>query len=64
MALSERLARQFGADAVFMDVEGIALGVDFQEVLDRTLDTCSVMLLLMGPDWAEAKDESGEPASR
>jgi formylglycine-generating enzyme required for sulfatase activity len=60
MALFERLARHFGADAVFMDVDGIPLGVDFQEVLDRTLDTCSVMLLLMGPDWAEAKDESGE----
>ncbi len=60
MALFERLTRRFGEGAVFMDVEGIALGVDFQEVLDRTLDTCSVMLLLMGPDWAEAQDESGE----
>lgn len=59
LALFERLARQFGTDAVFMDVEGIALGADFQEVLDRTLDTCSAMLLLMGRDWAELKDESG-----
>jgi formylglycine-generating enzyme required for sulfatase activity len=59
-ALFERLARHFGTAAVFMDVEGIALGVDFQEVLDRTLDTCRVMLLLMGPNWAEIKDEAGE----
>lgn len=59
IGLFERLARDFGSDAVFMDVEGIALGVDFQEVLDRTLDTCSVMVLLIGPDWAELKDESG-----
>ena len=59
-ALFERLARQFGPTAVFMDVEGMTLGLDFQEELNRQLDGCAVMLALMGPDWAELKDDDGE----
>lgn len=61
MVLFEVLAQHFGTNAVFVDVAGIAQGVNCQERVDRTLDTCRVVLLLMGQNWAAIKDESGKP---
>jgi hypothetical protein len=53
------LARAFGADSVFMDVAGIEPGVDFRKVIDKNLSSCSVLLSLIGPQWLDVKDESG-----
>jgi len=58
-ALFERLSREFGPDDVFIDLEGIEYGVDFVEVLSRQLQGCRVMLALIDPQWATAKDKHG-----
>src|SRR5262245_33190491 len=58
-ALSLELVKLLGKDSVFMDVDGIALGRDFRQVLQQRLDSCDVMLVLIGPGWLEAKDGSG-----
>jgi hypothetical protein len=54
-ALYESLVREFGKERLFMDVEGIALGVDFRRVVGRTLDECGVFLAVIGPTWLDIK---------
>jgi hypothetical protein len=59
-AVFERLRREFGNDRVFMDLEGISPGEDFVEALERQLDGCSVLVALMGRNWAGAGNVDGE----
>jgi hypothetical protein len=63
-ALFNDLAERLGNKSVFMDVDSIALGRDFRTVLQETTASCDLMLVLIGRNWAEAKDEGGEPASK
>ena len=58
-ALSLELVRLLGKDSVFMDVDSIALGRDFRQVLQERLGSCDVLLALIGPGWLDAKDASG-----
>lgn len=58
-ALSIELEELLGKDSVFMDVDSIALGRDFRQVLQQSLQACDVMLALIGPNWLEAKDAAG-----
>jgi hypothetical protein len=58
-ALSIELEELLGKDSVFMDVDSIALGRDFRQVLQESLQACDVMLALIGPNWLEAKDAAG-----
>jgi hypothetical protein len=44
-----------------MDVDSIALGRDFRGALQKTLESCDLMLVLIGRDWADVKDEEGRP---
>jgi formylglycine-generating enzyme required for sulfatase activity len=55
----DRLSSQFGAANVFMDVDTLEPGVDFVEVLQRTVASCDVFLAIVGVHWLAAKDEEG-----
>jgi TIR domain len=57
--LYDRLAARFGDDQVFMDVDTIALGVDFAEVISQAVSTCEVLLAVIGPRWLTVTDEDG-----
>lgn len=59
-AVYERLRREFGEQRVFIDLEGIAPGEDFVELLERNLDGCEMLVALIGPGWAEARSEQGD----
>jgi TIR domain-containing protein len=59
--LYDRLAARFGDDQVFMDVDAIAPGLDFTEVLADAVSTCEVLLAIIGPRWLNATDEEGRP---
>lgn len=54
-ALYESLVREFGKDRLFLDVEAIALGSDFREAENRSLDKCAVFLVVIGPTWLDIK---------
>jgi hypothetical protein len=58
-ALSNELEEIIGRDSVFMDVDSIGLGRDFREVLEERLQSCDQMLVLIGPEWLDAKDAAG-----
>lgn len=51
LALKDRLERQFGQDSVFLDIDNIPLGMDFREHIDRAVQQCDVMLVLIGDAW-------------
>jgi hypothetical protein len=56
--LRDTLRVRFG-DRVFQDVENIADGEIFSEVIERALKACDVALVIIGPNWASARNESG-----
>lgn len=58
-AIYERLVREFGAESVFMDIEGLPYGEDFVDALKHQLEQCTVVLALIGPKWLTAADPEG-----
>jgi len=58
-ALYNDLIERLGKNSVFMDVDSIALGRDFRSALQNTLASCDLMLVLIGRNWADIKDEEG-----
>jgi len=52
--LYDRLAAHFGADRVFMDVEGIEPGVDFVDAIERAVASCEVLIVIIGNEWLAA----------
>src|SRR5215831_16244139 len=58
-ALFNDLAERLGKNSVFMDVDSIALGRDFRGVLQEILASCDLMLVLIGRNWVDVKDEKG-----
>jgi TPR repeat protein len=57
--LADTLIRHFGADQVFFDRDGIEAGAAFPEVIQRVLDSCQVLLAVIGPQWLWAHDAAG-----
>ena len=49
--LGEALAQRLGAERVFVDYDGITAGVSFADSVRRAIETCEVMLVLIGPRW-------------
>jgi TIR domain len=44
---------------VFMDMDSIEPGLDFAEVIREAIDSCSVLVALIGRQWATLADEEG-----
>ena len=59
--LSDSLARYFGDGRIFRDVDGIAAGANFEEVLKSTTQSADAMIVLMGRQWATVADAQGKP---
>ncbi len=57
--LFDDLVQRFGEDMVFMDVAGIEAGRDFRKAIEESVAKCGVLLVVMGPQWLDAKDENG-----
>ena len=55
----DRLERELGRDLLFMDVDAIPLGTNFQKVLHDEVAKCGVLLAVIGPNWPDARDEHG-----
>lgn len=57
--LVDRLGQTFAREQLFMDVDNIDLGLDFVKVLGEKVAACDVMLVVIGPQWIDAKDAQG-----
>jgi len=57
--LYDRLAARFGEERVFMDIDGIGLGTDFVEEIEKAVGSCKVQIVMIGRRWTSIKDSSG-----
>ena len=57
--LFDRLREHFGAERIFMDVDSIEPGLDFGLVISEAVQSCKVMLVIIGPDWLGSRDQGG-----
>ena len=55
----DRLVEHFGEDRVFLDVTNISVGEDFVDALGQAISSCEVVLVIIGPQWANITDEMG-----
>jgi hypothetical protein len=58
-ALGRELRRHFGDQQIFRDKEDMGGGVPWKQQLLHEIDKDSALLVLMGKDWANAKDVHG-----
>jgi tetratricopeptide (TPR) repeat protein len=55
LALLPALRKHFG-DRIFKDTDNIPPGEDFVKFIKRELDSCSVLLAIIGRDWLKVQD--------
>lgn len=55
----DHLSDRFGEDHVFMDVDSIAIGLDFTKAVVEAVSACSLLLVLVGKDWLSSADNNG-----
>lgn len=58
--LMDGLTGEFGDDSVFMDIDSIGPGVNYERRIQEQLAGCRVALILIGDDWLETTDASGK----
>jgi hypothetical protein len=58
-SICQRLEKSFGKRKVFIDVDSIRPGENFQSVLKNDLEKCSTMIVVIGPRWLELLRPSG-----
>jgi N-acetylneuraminic acid mutarotase len=54
--LFDALVGRFGDGSVFMDIDTIAPGQDFVQVIQEALVDCEIVLVIIGRNWLEARD--------
>jgi len=57
--LQSQLRERFPGVRVFMDLDSIEAGLDFAEVIGEAVDSCAVLMALIGRQWATLADEQG-----
>lgn len=55
----DRLRGTFGPEAVFKDVDNLDPGIEFGEYILGVLPQCRVFLAMIGPGWADVRNETG-----
>lgn len=57
--LADHLKEHLSEVPLFRDVETIEPGVDFTDTIHRALQSCGVLLAVIGPHWLAATDAAG-----
>jgi hypothetical protein len=57
--LFDKLSYSFGKTNLFTDIDTIAPGEDFVEVIEDAVGSCEILLAIIGKQWLEIKDEHG-----
>jgi hypothetical protein len=57
--LADGLAERFGRDQLFLDLGDLVPGDDFARALDHALRAAAVVLVMIGPDWLDARLPDG-----
>ena len=59
-----RQRAHFGANRVFMDVEGIEPGLDFVDAIEEAVSSCRVLIAVIGDEWTSSADAAGRRRSK
>lgn len=57
--LIDRLELHFGKKHIFRDMDSINYGQDFGTAINQALERCEVMLVVIGEEWVNVKNDSG-----
>lgn len=57
--LTDHLRDNMPAVPIFRDIETIEPGVDFVDAIDRALQSCGILLAVIGPRWGSQADSAG-----
>ena len=57
--LQVQLRERFPDVRIFLDMDSIEAGMDFAEVIREAIDSCAVLVALIGGQWATLLDEEG-----
>jgi hypothetical protein len=57
--LYPRLENHFGRDNIFRDLDTIDYGVDFVKTIEDAVQSCDVLLAVIGPHWVNLTDSQG-----
>jgi len=57
--LQSELREHIPGARVFMDLDSIEPGLDFAEVIQEAVGSCTVLVALIGRQWATLTDEEG-----
>jgi hypothetical protein len=55
----DRLSDRLGRENIFFDVDNIAPGLDFVEVLTERVASCDALVAVIGKDWLASVDRNG-----
>ena len=55
----DHLERTFGVKNVFKDVDSIPAGTDFRNQISNAVESCQVVIAVIGPGWLSAADATG-----
>jgi hypothetical protein len=58
--LMDRLEKNYRREQLFIDVDGIEPGLNFVRALSEKVEACDVLLAIIGPEWLDARDETGQ----
>jgi hypothetical protein len=56
--LFDRLTAALGQERVFIDVE-LQPGTDYEDAIERTIESCDAVVVVIGPRWLESRDRAG-----
>lgn len=59
--LYTKLTMEMGNKKVFKDIPDIPIGKNYKEVVEKAIESCRIMLVVIGKQWLEEKDEYGSP---
>lgn len=56
----DSLSRDLPGISIFMDVDKLKPGDDFEQGLEKSLASCKVLLAVVGPEWLTMKNSAGK----
>ena len=59
--LFDHLTFHFAREDLFKDVDSIPLGVDFRKSIADAVQSCDVVLAVIGMNWLSSQDKQGHP---
>jgi hypothetical protein len=60
----EHMLAIFPKDKLLRDIDSIPKGSDFRQWIDRSIGGCDILIVIIGPQWLSAVDESGRQRLR